>query len=464
LSDRHPIEGGAAAAASAHLLAVVRELALELQPRKGARLEVTLDSDLDRDLALDSLGRAELLQRLDRAFRVRLPEQLISEAATPRDLLAGVLSANPEAVDLEMARAPAAALPEILEPTRATTLLEVLQAHVRAHAARPHVHLWANDGDERGLTYGDLDREARRAAAGLLDCDLPPGARMAIMLPTGAEFFVAFFAVLMAGAVPVPIYPPFRRAQVEDHLRRQAGILRNAQAALLITEPDIRPLGTLLMGLAEDLQAVTTVPELGTRAELAEAVAALTSTTALIQYTSGSTGDPKGVVLSHANLLANIRAMGEAMEASSRDVFVSWLPLYHDMGLIGAWLGSLYYGAPATIMPPLAFLASPARWLWSIHRHRATLTAAPNFAFELCLKSIRDEDIAGLDLGSLRMAVNGAEPVSPSTIARFTQRFQAYGFRPEAMAPVYGLAESSVGLARSGSRTCTRASSTSRSV
>ena len=116
-------EGGAAAAASARLLAVVRELALELQPRKGARLEVTLDSDLDRDLALDSLGRAELLQRLDRAFRVRLPEQLISEAATPRDLLAGVLSANPKAVDLEMARAPAAALPEILEPTRATTLL-----------------------------------------------------------------------------------------------------------------------------------------------------------------------------------------------------------------------------------------------------------------------------------------------------------------------------------------------------
>ena len=152
-------------------------------------------------------------------------------------------------------------------------------------------------------------------------------------------------------------------------------------------------------------------------------------------------------MLSHANLLANIRAMGEAMEASSRDVFVSWLPLYHDMGLIGAWLGSLYYGAPTAIMPPLAFLANPGRWLWSIHRHRATLSAAPNFAFELCLKSVRDEDIAGLDLSSLRMVVNGAEPVSPSTIERFTDRFRAFGFRPEAMAPVYGLAENSVGLA-----------------
>ena len=171
------------------------------------------------------------------------------------------------------------------------------------------------------------------------------------------------------------------------------------------------------------------------------------STIALIQYTSGSTGDPKGVVLTHANLLANIRAMGEAMQASSQDVFVSWLPLYHDMGLIGAWLGSLYYGAPLAVMPPLAFLANPVRWLWSIHRRRATLSAAPNFAFELCLKSVRDEDIKGLDLGSLRIVVNGAEPVSPRTIARFTERFRAFGFRPEAMAPVYGLAEASVGLA-----------------
>ncbi len=116
----------------------------------------------------------------------------------------------------------------------------------------------------------------------------------------------------------------------------------------------------------------------------APAVPADRNTTALIQYTSGSTGDPKGVVLSHANLLANIRAMGEALEAGSNDVFVSWLPLYHDMGLIGAWLGCLYYGVPTVIMPPLAFLADPARWLRAIDRHRATLSAAPNFAFELC--------------------------------------------------------------------------------
>ncbi|MGI9405090.1 MAG: AMP-binding protein, partial [Hyphomicrobiaceae bacterium] len=241
--------------------------------------------------------------------------------------------------------------------------------------------------------------------------------------------------------------PPFRRAQVEDHLRRQAGILRNAGASFLITDEEIHRVGVLLHSLTDTLRGVETVASLAAGGKIAEPVSADSAATALIQYTSGSTGDPKGVVLSHANLLANIRAMGEVMEASSADIFVSWLPLYHDMGLIGAWLGSLYYGAPVVIMPPLAFLADPARWLWAIHRHRATLSAAPNFAYELCLKNIRDADIEGLDLSTLRMVVNGAEPVSPSTIARFTEKFRNFGFRPEALAPVYGLAESSVGLA-----------------
>ena len=168
---------------------------------------------------------------------------------------------------------------------------------------------------------------------------------------------------------------------------------------------------------------------------------------ALVQYTSGSTGDPKGVVLTHANLLANIRAMGEAMDVTPSDVFVSWLPLYHDMGLIGAWLGSLYFAVPLVVMSPLAFLVRPETWLWAIHRHRATLSAAPNFAFELCLRRVEDTMIAGLDLGSLRMIANGSEAVAPETVRRFAARFAAYGFRPEAMGPVYGLAENAVGLA-----------------
>ena len=430
------------------VLVVLRDLVREIQPRRADRLPVALESDLDRDLGLDSLGRAELLLRLDRAFGVRLPEALIGDAETPQDLCRAIAAARPETAALlgSVPSAPAA-LPDVMEPLHAQSLLDVLATHARERGDRPHIRLWIDDQTEQTITYRALDLGARAVAAGLIDLGVARGDRVAIMLPTGASFFECFFGVLMAGAVPVPIYPPFRRAQIEDHLRRQAGILRNAAATLIITDEEIRPLGGLLMGLAADLRALTTPAALHGFGALAEPMPARSDTVALIQYTSGSTGDPKGVVLTHANLLANIRAMGEAMEASARDVFVSWLPLYHDMGLIGAWLGSLYYAAPVAIMPPLAFLASPARWLGLMHRHRATLSAAPNFAFELCLKSIRDKDIDGLDLSSLRMVVNGAEPVSPGTVRRFSERFRRYGFRAEAMAPVYGLAECAVGLA-----------------
>ncbi|HEX7927840.1 MAG TPA: AMP-binding protein, partial [bacterium] len=152
-------------------------------------------------------------------------------------------------------------------------------------------------------------------------------------------------------------------------------------------------------------------------------------------------------VLSHANLLANVRAMGTALRVTSEDVFVSWLPLYHDMGLIGAWLGSLYYGTPLVLMSPLRFLARPERWLKAIHEHRATLSGGPNFAYELLVRMVRDKALEGLDLSCWRVAFNGAEPVLPETLERFAQRFGARGFRREALMPVYGLAENGVGLA-----------------
>ncbi len=167
---------------------------------------------------------------------------------------------------------------------------------------------------------------------------------------------------------------------------------------------------------------------------------------AFLQYTSGSTGSPKGVVLTHANLLANIRAMGRAAGVLPNDVFVSWLPLYHDMGLIGAWLGTLYHGVPLVVMSPTDFLGRPESWLWAMHRHRGTLSGAPNFAYEICATRLDDSRLAGLDLSSWRVAYNGSEPVSPDTVVRFNRRFAAYGFDPRAQAPVYGLAESAVGL------------------
>lgn len=430
------------------LLRIVRSVAKELHPHLRHLEDVDLDSDLERDVGLDSLGRAELILRLNKAFKVSLPDELLGNADSPRDLLIALQASGPQTVYLSAHAATiASSLPRVEAPSTAKTLIDVLDFHVRMHGGRPHLRIWITEGEEVHINYTDLHDAALEVACGLIELGIVPGERVGIMLTTQAAFFEAFFGTLYAGAIPVPMYPPFRRSQVEDHLRRQAGILRNADASFLIVGEELRNVGALLFGLAESLKHIETVSDLRQGDSIETPVPAAAETIALIQYTSGSTGDPKGVVLTHANLLANIRSMGEILEASSNDTFVSWLPLYHDMGLIGAWLGSLYYGALAIIMSPLAFLADPSRWLRTISRNHATLSAAPNFAFELCCKNIRDEDIVGLDLGSLRMIVNGAEPVSPLTISRFAQRFSSYGFRPEMMGPVYGLAENSVGLA-----------------
>jgi len=325
----------------------------------------------------------------------------------------------------------------------------VLDWHAHTHPARPHIYLIAEAGEEEEISYGTLKRHADAMAAALRARDLLPGQTVAIMLPTSPQYFFSFYGVLRAGGIPVPIYPPARLSQIEDHLRRHARILDNARAVVLITVAEAKPFARLLRLQVEGLRTVVTPDELIESAGPAEPVtpAIQTQDIALLQYTSGSTGNPKGVILTHANLLANIRAMGETIGASSNDAFVSWMPLYHDMGLIGAWLGSLYYALPLAVMSPLTFLTRPERWLWAIHRHRATLSGAPNFGYELCLRRIQDRDIEGVDLSSWRTAFNGAEPVSPDTIERFHERFARYGLRRETMYPVYGLAESSVGLA-----------------
>jgi fatty-acyl-CoA synthase len=210
--------------------------------------------------------------------------------------------------------------------------------------------------------------------------------------------------------------------------------------------PETAAVARLLRGDARALTKTTTVEALLAGAELGDGPDLTATDFALIQYTSGSTGDPKGVLLSHSNLMANIRAIAAGIDLRPTDVGVSWLPLYHDMGLIGTWLNTIVHGIPLVLMSPLAFLARPERWLWAIHERRATLSAAPNFAYELCVRKIRDEAIEGLDLSSWRCAANGSEPVSAASIDRFVDRFERFGFRREAMTPMYGLAESSVAL------------------
>ena len=430
------------------LIAVVAALVRELHPQRARFIDITPSSRIERDLGIDSLGRTELILRIERAFRVRLPAQTIGEAETVNDLIRALEQAGPEGGRIAPVP-PISALPTVPAASEARTLIEVLDWHAARHADRTHLTLLQDETTILGsLTYAELAGKARAVAGGLLARNVMAGDRVALMLPTSLDFFVAFFGILYVGAIPVPIYPPMRLSQLEDHLRRQVGILSNAGACLLITMPEGQRLAGLVRAQVPTLSGVESVANLAMAAVATHLRAPEDAdSVALIQYTSGSTGDPKGVVLSHANLLANIRAMGTVMDASSADVFVSWLPLYHDMGLIGAWLGCLHFGAPLYVMSPLSFLVRPESWLWAMHRFRATYSASPNFGFEMCINKIADADLAGLDLSSLRMVANGAEPVSVLTLRRFIERFGRYGFPAQAMAPVYGLAECAVGLA-----------------
>ncbi|MCX7141521.1 MAG: AMP-binding protein [Proteobacteria bacterium] len=426
------------------MVALVEQLVLDTH---GHAARAALDSPLERELGLDSLARVELVLRIERAFGVSLPERALYAAETPRDLLRlvrgsrGAHRAEPDKDIHSLVQADGGSA-----ICTADTLLGALDWHVSMHPDRLQVHLYHETGEEE-FSYAALRRSAAGCASRLSGYGLQPGQPVAIMLPTGRDYLFSFFGILMAGGIPVPLYPPARPAQIEEHLRRHAGILGNCRAAMLITIPEAKTVALLLRSQVESLQQVLMPDDLAGGDAGFNPVAATPGDIAFLQYTSGSTGDPKGVVLTHANLVANIRAMGESVRADSNDVFVSWLPLYHDMGLIGAWFAALYLGFPTVLMSPLAFLSHPSRWLWAIHRHRGTLSGGPNFSYELCLKRIRDDQLEGLDLSCWRYAFNGAEPVNPATLGAFRSRFGSKGLPATAPMPVYGLAEASVGLA-----------------
>ncbi|MNF55645.1 Long-chain-fatty-acid--AMP ligase FadD26 [compost metagenome] len=428
------------------LLEIVQRTVVEMRPQAAECLQVTLHSVLDRDLGIDSLARVELWSRIEREYCVRLPESLFASAETPADVLRvlhrqrGAEAARPLPLSETLV-----AMEQT--PDTARTLIEVLEWQVRHQPQQTHVRLLGDSDQTQDISYGALYQSALAVAAGLQRSGLQVGHTVALMLPTGSDFLHGFFGILLAGGIPVPIYPPLRLSQIEDHLRRQAGILCNAEVKVLITVTQAKLLARLIQPQVPSLSRIVCVAELTGEGGEWVTPSRQADDIAFLQYTSGSTGQPKGVMVSHVNLLANLRAMGRALKVGPQDVFVSWLPMYHDMGLIGAWLGSLYYGYSLVLMSPLAFLARPAHWLWAIDRFRGTMSAAPNFAYELCLGKLADGDLAGLDLSSWRLAFNGAEPVSPDTLQRFAERFVRYGLAPTALAPVYGLAEATLGVA-----------------
>jgi fatty-acyl-CoA synthase len=434
------------------VLDVVRELARETGGPRAERA-VSAEASLEREVGLGSLERVELLARLERIFG-----RVLDDGCLGLDTAAGLAGA----LEAEPSRPPST-LPARKETPGAaadigagvTTLAGALWQRALLEPTRVHVFLRGEDAaaagaphpGEQPVTYERLRDEAAAVAGGLRERGLGRGDTVALMLPTGLDFLRSFLGILLARAVPVPIYPPLRLDRLEEYAARQSAILADAGVRLLVTIPRARPIARLLKPRVPTLADVATADEVAAEGAPLAGPESEGSDPALIQYTSGSTGQPKGVLLTHENLLANVRAIAAGLEMRPADVGVSWLPLYHDMGLIGSWLLCLHHGLPLTLLPPTAFLARPERWLWAIHERRATLSPAPNFAYELCVRRIPDEALEGLDLSSWRAAFNGAEPVSAGTLARFARRFAPHGFRPEAMTPAYGLAECSVGLA-----------------
>jgi 1-acyl-sn-glycerol-3-phosphate acyltransferase len=460
----------------AQTLATVRQLLVELGGSRGLE-ELSARgtaAHLERELGLGSLERVELMVRLGTVCSVRLPDRAVAEAETIQDLADALLrehsSENAGAAAHHAGMQGAAAAPssisrspaqiaDLEEKIRgAESLTEIVRLRGLGEPGREHIHLYGEDEQLHTITFGELYGRASSVARELRTRGLEPGQTVAIMLPTCAEFFYTFAGILLAGGIPVPIYPPVRADRITEYATRQAGILRNAESRFLITFREAEGLARLLRPRVPTLREVLNAERLASATTQPEPVSAewrpvenlshhaRSGDIAFLQYTSGSTGDPKGVMLTHANLLANIRSIAAGVELKPEDVAVSWLPLYHDMGLIGAWFVPLFSGVPLVVMSPLAFLSRPERWLWAIHRHRGTISPAPNFSYELCVRKIADKDLEGLDLSTWRAAFNGAEPVHADTLERFAARFAAYGFRREALLPVYGLAEATLGV------------------
>lgn len=325
-----------------------------------------------------------------------------------------------------------------------TTLVDLLRRQARDHGARTAYALWLAEGQAgAAIGFHDLLVRAEAVAQGLRRHSAP-GDRVLVISPNGLDFLVGLYGCLIAGLIAVPVMAP----------RRVAG----RDSTLAIAEDCGARLALLPEAGGEAAAAFHTlgIVCLSVQAAAADALSAgawprvSADDVAILQYTSGSTSLPKGVVVSHANLLANLEMMRVALHTDASSTHVCWLPLHHDMGLILNALHTLYVGATCVLMAPTAFMHRPLGWLRAIHHHRAVVASAPNFALDLCCDRLRDADMAGIDLSSWKVACIGAEPVRAATLERFAATFAAYGFVAATLLPGYGLAEASVYVSTPG--------------
>jgi fatty-acyl-CoA synthase len=305
------------------------------------------------------------------------------------------------------------------------------------------------DGTERFCSFREIHAETSRRGAALLARGLVKGDRLALVIPDGDEFVLSFLGAVMAGVVPVPMYPQLSFKNVESYHDTVAHITGASGAKALLTTAATRAYVEPVLGKVPTLGSLWTVDELATAGKpegLENSIEP--SDLAFLQFTSGSTSRPKGVMVTHANLAANseafmIHGLGKD---SSFDKGVSWLPLFHDMGLIGFVIGPLFTDIPVVFLPTASFVRSPRVWLDTIHKHRGTITYAPNFAFALVSKRIKEKDIGALDLSCMRITGCGAEPIQPKTLREFSAKLAPAGFNPNSLIPSYGMAEATLAI------------------
>ncbi len=292
-----------------------------------------------------------------------------------------------------------------------------------------------DSGEENGISYNCLHDETEQFAKKVLTVS-SPGDTALILLPQSREYVIAFLGCLYAGVIAVPLYPPLSASQSP----RVRNVARCAEASLAIVNAEVAS------RIDKQLESVTLL-EVGDAGEEKEPVALRSpapSQIAFLQYTSGSTTDPKGVMVSHTNIMANLKAIEEAICCSSDDVFCNWLPLFHDLGLINTLLLPIYLGAHSVIMPPSRFMRRPRTWLQAISDYKGTVCGSPNFGYDHCTQRIKAAQLQGLDLSSWRVACNAAEPINPKTLEQFSNMFATAGFKRSAFYPCYGMAEATV--------------------
>jgi acyl-CoA synthetase (AMP-forming)/AMP-acid ligase II len=334
------------------------------------------------------------------------------------------------------------------------TLVELLRAR-SAEQGGDVAFTFLVDGEHEGprCTFAELDAGARAVASALRERGVRPGDRALLLYPPGLEFIPAFFGCLYSGVIAVPAYPP-QPSQASRTLPRLLSIVADADVAIVLANSNVVDAAARMMGEAPGLGSI---PWLATdtvsdgRAEDWREVAIASDDLAFLQYTSGSTASPRGVMVSHANLLHNLAYASHAADRDRSTRSVSWLPVIHDMGLIEGVLGPVFGGYAAYLMAPASFLHRPIRWLRAITRYRASTSGGPNFAYDLCVRKITEAQRAELDLSSWRAAYNGAEPIRAETLEAFHARFKDVGFRWRSFYPVYGLAESTL-LVSTGDR------------